>query len=49
MHWNTAALSPADRYRLIVNTVTPRPIAWVVTQDADGVRNCAPHSQITRL
>ena len=49
MHWNMAALSPADRYRLIVNTVTPRPIAWVVTQDADGVRNCAPHSFFNAL
>jgi flavin reductase (DIM6/NTAB) family NADH-FMN oxidoreductase RutF len=44
MHWDMAALSPADRYRLIVNTITPRPIAWVVTQGADGIRNCAPHS-----
>ena len=49
MHWDMAALSPADRYRLIVNTVTPRPIAWVVTQDADGVRNCAPHSFFNAL
>ena len=44
-----AALSPADRYRLIVNTVTPRPIAWVVTQGADGTRNCAPHSFFNAL
>jgi flavin reductase (DIM6/NTAB) family NADH-FMN oxidoreductase RutF len=49
MHWDMAALSPADRYRLIVNTVTPRPIAWVVAQDADGTRNCAPHSFFNAL
>ena len=49
MHWDMAALSPADRYRLIVNTVTPRPIAWVVTQAPDGMRNCAPHSFFNAL
>ena len=49
MHWDMAALSPADRYRLIVNTVTPRPIAWVVTQGPDGTRNCAPHSFFNAL
>lgn len=49
MHWDMAALSPADRYRLIVNTVTPRPIAWVVTQADDGTRNCAPHSFFNAL
>ena len=49
MHWDMAALSPADRYRLIVNTVTPRPIAWVVTQSPDGTRNCAPHSIFNAL
>ena len=49
MHWDMAALSPADRYRLIVNTVTPRPIAWVVTQAPDGTRTCAPHSFFNAL
>ena len=49
MHWDMAALSPADRYRLIVNTVTPRPIAWVVTQGPAGTRNCAPHSFFNAL
>lgn len=49
MHWDMAALSPTERYRLIVNTVTPRPIAWVVTQGADGTRNCAPHSFFNAL
>ncbi len=39
-----ATLSPGERYKLLVNTVTPRPIAWTVTQDSDGVVNCAPHS-----
>lgn len=49
MDFDMSTLSAAERYRLIVNTVTPRPIAWVVTQDADGTRNCAPHSFFNAL
>jgi len=37
-------LTPAERYKLLVNTITPRPIAWVLTQDAEGRRNAAPYS-----
>ncbi len=37
-------VSPRDRYKLIVSTVVPRPIAWVVTQSAAGVVNAAPYS-----
>lgn len=49
MHFDMDGLSPADRYRLVVNTVTPRPIAWTVTQDCEGRRNCAPHSFFNAL
>jgi flavin reductase (DIM6/NTAB) family NADH-FMN oxidoreductase RutF len=31
-------------YKLLVSTVTPRPIAWVVSQDAKGLLNAAPFS-----
>jgi len=31
-------------YKLLVSTVTPRPIAWVVSQDAKGLVNAAPFS-----
>ncbi len=31
-------------YRLLVSTVLPRPIAWVSTQNRDGVINVAPYS-----
>ena len=37
-------ISPQDRYKLLVSTVGPRPIAWVVTQDTNGVTNAAPYS-----
>lgn len=31
-------------YKLLVSTVTPRPIAWVVSQDANGVLNAGAFS-----
>lgn len=31
-------------YHLLTSLVVPRPIAWVSTLAADGVRNLAPHS-----
>jgi flavin reductase (DIM6/NTAB) family NADH-FMN oxidoreductase RutF len=33
-----------ERYKLLGSTVTPRPIAWVVSQDTKGVLNAAPFS-----
>ncbi len=44
MLFDFAALSPKDRYKLLVSTVVPRPIAWVVSQGQDGRRNAAPFS-----
>ncbi len=37
-------ISPHDRYKLLVSTIVPRPIAWVVTEDRNGVLNAAPFS-----
>jgi len=37
-----------DRYKLISDTVIPRPIAWIVTED-DGVINAAPFSYFIPL
>ncbi len=39
-----AALDPRRRYRLLISTVAPRPIAWVSTRGADGSHNLAPFS-----
>lgn len=44
MLFDLDALPPNDRYKLLVATVVPRPIAWVVTRDAAGVLNAAPYS-----
>jgi flavin reductase (DIM6/NTAB) family NADH-FMN oxidoreductase RutF len=37
-------LDPKERYKLLVSTITPRPIAWVVSQNAAGELNAAPFS-----
>lgn len=39
-----ATLSAPERYKLLVSTVVPRPIAWIVTLDPDGQLNAAPFS-----
>jgi len=39
-----AEIAAKDCYKLLVSTVTPRPIAWVVSQDSKGVLNAAPFS-----
>jgi len=44
MLFDFAALSGRERYKLLVATITPRPIAWVVSQNASGRLNAAPFS-----
>ena len=43
-HFNFADLSPRDRYKLLIGTVIPRPIAFVTTVSAQGRFNAAPFS-----
>ena len=44
MQFDFAEISAKDRYKLMVSTILPRPIAWVVTQSAAGLVNAAPYS-----
>ena len=44
MDWSCDQLSERERYRLLVNTVLPRPIALVTTCDQQGRVNTAPFS-----
>lgn len=44
MEFDFGALAPDVRYKLMTSTIAPRPIAWVTTLSADGVRNAAPFS-----
>jgi flavin reductase (DIM6/NTAB) family NADH-FMN oxidoreductase RutF len=48
MLYNINKLEPIDIYHFMTQTVIPRPIAWIVTED-DGVINIAPFSFFTPL
>jgi flavin reductase (DIM6/NTAB) family NADH-FMN oxidoreductase RutF len=43
-HFDLATTSQADAYKLLASVIMPRPIAWVVSRDAEGVVNAAPFS-----
>ena len=38
------ALSLAEMYKILIGSVTPRPIAWAGTRSKDGINNLAPFS-----
>ena len=44
MEFDFRTLPPAERYKLLVGSVVPRPIAFVSTRDAEGRNNAAPFS-----
>lgn len=44
MLFDFARLSPRQRHRVLISTVVPRPIAWVVTEDERSALNVAPFS-----
>ncbi len=49
MLFDFAELSPQNRYKLMTSTIVPRPIAWVVSMDAEGRLNAAPFSFFNAL
>lgn len=44
MDIDTTRLSGADRYKLLIGGIVPRPIAWVSSRGMDGRVNLAPFS-----
>lgn len=44
MQIDPAQQSSADNYKLITNLVLPRPIAWITSQNPNGLVNLAPFS-----
>jgi flavin reductase (DIM6/NTAB) family NADH-FMN oxidoreductase RutF len=44
MLFDFATIPARERYKLLVSTVVPRPIAWIVSQDLNGQLNAAPFS-----
>lgn len=49
MDLDPALLQPADRYKLLIGLVVPRPIALVSTISSDGRLNLAPFSFFTAV
>jgi len=49
MLFDYAEKNISDRYHLMAQTIIPRPIAWIVTEDSNGVVNVAPFSYFTGL
>lgn len=49
MEIDTSAISRADRYKLLIGGIVPRPIAFVATVDAEGRTNLAPFSFFTAV
>ncbi|WP_181276195.1 flavin reductase family protein [Brevibacterium oceani] len=47
MRIESTSLSPEETYRLLSGVVVPRPIAWVLTTSAEGLKNLAPFSCFT--
>jgi len=47
MNLNPNALSLKDRYKIMIGTILPRPIAWVSTINEEGISNLAPFSFFT--
>ncbi|MFM5931139.1 MAG: flavin reductase family protein [Novosphingobium sp.] len=44
MKFDMRELDLGARYKIVNSTVTPRPIAWIVTRGENGVVNAAPYS-----
>lgn len=50
LHYQSTALSPLQRYKLISGSLIPRPVAWVTTQKTpDSPVNLAPFSYFSTM
>lgn len=49
MHIEPGHLAGRTPYQLMTSLVIPRPIAWVSSLSAEGVRNLAPHSYFNAI
>lgn len=49
MNIDLSKLTPGKAYGLLTNLIVPRPIAWIVSADANGTLNCAPFSFFNML
>lgn len=44
VRFDLRTMAAPDAYKILGGSVTPRPIAWVTSQSAAGLRNAAPYS-----
>jgi len=44
MRFDLRTMASGDAYKILGGCITPRPIAWVTSQSAVGIRNAAPYS-----
>lgn len=44
VHYDFSQISGRNAYKLVVSTIVPRPIAWIVSQSQQGQLNAAPFS-----
>src|SRR5690606_27517811 len=49
LSFDFAQLSPREKYKILIGSVVPRPIALVTTVDAEGRANAAPFSFFNAL
>lgn len=49
MHIDMSTLKPVQAYALMTQTVIPRPVAWILTQNDDQSYNLAPFSYFNGL
>jgi len=49
MHIDMTTLKPVQAYALMTQTVIPRPVAWILTQNSDDSYNLAPFSYFNGL
>jgi len=49
MHIDMSTLSPIQAYALMTQTVIPRPVAWVLSENEDKSHNLAPFSYFNGL
>lgn len=49
MHIDMSTLKPVQAYALMTQTVIPRPVAWILTQNSDDSYNLAPFSYFNGL
>ena len=49
MHIDMSTLTPVQAYATMTQSIIPRPVAWVLTENEDGSRNLAPFSYFAGL